>query len=163
MSHEKRHAVLTCGFNKRFDKRVMLRTLARLRGSALRGRALGRALFIAMLAIALGFAAPEKIDSAKADLLKPVDTFSLKLYLYNQTPNWEQFECAHDLAMKESSWRYTAVNDKSGAYGLFQSMSDYAPTWDPYEQIDKAKIYIESRYDGSWCKAYKHLVRFGWH
>lgn len=163
MSHEKRNAVLTCGFTKRFDKGIMLRTLARLRGSALRGRALARALFIAMLAISLSVAMPEKIDSAKADLLKPVDIESLEEYLMTKTDSQKQYECAHKLAMRESSWRYDAVNSSSGAYGLFQSMSDYAPTWDPYEQIDKAKIYIDSRYDGSWCKAYRHLVRYGWH
>lgn len=154
---------LTCGFVFRFDSRAMLRTLARLRGSALRGRALARVMFIAMLATNIAFAASEKTSSADAETFKPFNQMNLKLYLHNQIDDWDQFDCAVQLAQKESGWRYWAKNKDSGAYGLFQSMSDYAPEWSPFEQIDKHIIYIASRYDGSWCAALSHLERQGWH
>ena len=163
MSHKKRHAVLTCGFVQRFDKHAMLRTLARLRGSALRGRALGRAIVILAVLMTVSFAGSEKIDSAKAATYKPVTNLDLKDYLSKIVDNKRQYDCAERLAQHESGWRYWAKNKESGAYGLFQSMSDYAPYWDPYTQIDKAQIYIEARYDGSWCEALRHLERNGWH
>ena len=125
----------------------MLRTLARLRGSALRGRALGRVLFIAMLAIALGFAAPEKIDSAKADLLKPVDTFSLKLYLYNQTPNLK--ELSKILGVCEFSvWRILRRFEIK--YSRKKTFEKYLET-----DIEKEKVYqlykeLKEKYKKEW-------------
>jgi hypothetical protein len=144
----------------------MLRTLARLRGSALRGRALGRAIVISGLLMTYSFAATETSYSpAKAEeQQKPVyDVMNIKLYLHNKIDNWEQFECANQLGIRESNWRANAVNKDSGAYGIFQHMSEYAPKWDAYTQIDKHIEYIQRRYDGSWCKALLHLESRGWH
>ena len=163
MSQRKRHAALTCGFVPKLDKHVMLNPLARLRGSALRGWALGRAIVICSLAMTISFAGSEKISSAEADSFKPFNEMNLKLYLHNQINNWNEFECANELATRESNWRYWAVNKSSGAYGIFQHMSKYAPTWSPFEQIDKHIEYINARYDGSWCKALTHLKEQGWH
>jgi hypothetical protein len=163
MSQRKRHAVLTCGFVSKLDKPVMLKPLAPLRGGALRGSALGRAIVICSLAITIGFAGSEKIDTAEADSFKPFNTMNLKLYLHNQINDWNEFECANELGQRESSWRYWAVNKQSGAYGIFQHMSKYAPTWSPFEQIDKHIEYINARYDGSWCAALAKLKADGWH
>ncbi len=127
----------------KLDNRVMLRPLARLRGSALRGRALGRTIVILAVLMTYSFAAVEKIETANAER--------------------SEFQCANDLAIRESNWRVKAVNKESGAYGIFQHMSKYAPTWDAYEQIDKHIEYIEHRYDNSWCKALNHSLRYGWH
>ena len=71
MSQRKRNAALTCGFVPKLDKRVMLNPLARLRGSALRGWAFGRAIVICSLAMTISFAGSEKISSAEADSFKP--------------------------------------------------------------------------------------------
>ena len=65
-SHSKRHAALTCGFAFKLDKPGMLEPLARLRGSALRGRALARGVLIAVTALAICFADSEKIYTADA-------------------------------------------------------------------------------------------------
>ncbi len=157
-----RHAALTCGFVKTLDKYVMLRPLARLRGSALRGRALGRTIVILAVLMTYSFAAVEKIETANAEIEQPFHIDNVKLYLYNKL-EWSEFQCANELAIRESNWRVKAVNKDSGAYGIFQHMSKYAPTWDAYEQIDKHIEYIEARYDGSWCKALSHSLRYLWH
>jgi hypothetical protein len=147
----------------KLDKLGMLRTLARLRGSALRGRALGRSIVILAVLMTYSFAAAEEITTPTKEQ-KPVnDLMNIKLYLHNQINDWYEFECANVLAYKESSWRVDAVNKSSGAYGLFQHMSEHAPKWDAYQQIHKHIEYINHRYDGSWCKALSHLESRGWH
>ncbi len=93
----------------------------------------------------------------------PYNKMNVKLYLHNQISDWDQFECALELAHRESSFRYNAVNSTTGAYGLFQHMSDHAPKWDAFKQIDKHIEYINTRYSGSWCKALQHLKDENWH
>ncbi len=68
-----------------------------------------------------------------------------------ETPEGKQFRQAA---------RFQAA---TGAYGLFQHMSDYAPNWDAFKQIDKHIEYIDTRYSGSWCNALQHLRNKGWH
>ena len=163
MSQRVRHAEnprLNCN---KLDKLGMLRTLARLRGSALRGRALGRSIVILAVLMTYSFAAAEEITTPTKEQ-KPVnDLMNIKLYLHNQINDWDEFECANQLGIRESNWRVNAVNKSSGAYGIFQHMSEYAPNWDAYTQIDKHIEYIQRRYDGSWCKALRHLENRGWH
>jgi spore coat polysaccharide biosynthesis protein SpsF (cytidylyltransferase family) len=149
----------------KLDKHVMLSRLARLRGSALRRLALGRAIVILVLAMTHSVAASNALNTTTIDQ-KPFDrynTMNLKLYLHNQINDWNEFECANELAFRESSWRVDAVNKTTGAYGLFQHMSDYAKEWDAFKQIDKHVEYIDTRYSGSWCKALQHLRDKGWH
>lgn len=147
----------------KLDKGSMLNPLARLRGSALRGSALGRAIAISGMVIAVSVAGIQDIETANAEDTKPLNTMNLKLYLHNQLNDWDQFECANQLGIKESGWNYKAVNSESKAYGIFQHMSKYAKEWDAYTQIDKHIEYINHRYDGSWCKALSHLEQYGWH
>ena len=157
---------LTCGFVKVLDKLGMLRRLASLKGSSPRRPAIARALFIAGFAIALSVADQEKIytaDAESVEIQKPFDEMNLKLYLHNKLNDWDQFECANWLGIRESNWRPKAVNKQSGAFGIFQHMSEHAPKWDAYQQIDKHIEYINHRYDGSWCKALRHLETQGWH
>ena len=151
----------------KLDKHVMLSRLARLRGSALRRLALGRAIVIMLLAMTHSFAAasetntPNLITDEKP--FNVYNTMNVKLYLHNQISDWDQFECANELAFRESSWRSNAVNKTTGAYGLFQHMSDHAHKWDAFKQIDKHIEYIHTRYSGSWCNALQHLRDKGWH
>jgi len=165
MSQTKRHAQNSRVNADKLDIIGMIRPLARLRGSALRGRSLGRAIVILALSMTVSFASANELQNPSEEE-KPFNrynTMNLKLYLHNQIKDWDQFECAVELGYRESSWRTDAVNRDSGAYGLFQSMSDYAKQWDGFEQIDKHVLYIDSRYDGSWCKALRHLKEQGWH
>lgn len=157
--------LLTCGFVNRFDMLGMLNRLARLKSSALRRAALGRAIVVLAMATTMSVAAASEINNGITDQ-KPFNQYNdmnLKLYLHNQIQDWDQFLCAVELAQRESSWNYKARNMRSGAYGLFQSMSGYADGWDPFEQIDKHVTYVDARYDGSWCKALRHLKGQGWH
>ena len=141
----------------------MLSTAAPLRGGAQRRRALGRAIVIMLAVMTFSALSTQKTYTADADSFKPLDIMNVKLYLHNKINNWEQFECANELGIRESNWRVNAVNKDSGAYGIFQHMSKYAPMWDGYTQIDKHIEYIESRYSGSWCAALKHLEVRNWH
>lgn len=165
MSQRVRHAQKPRLNLNKLDKPIMIRPLARLRGSALRGRSLGRVIVILALSMTVSVAAAQEINNSTTDE-KPFNIYNkmnVKLYLHNTINDWEQFDCALELAYRESSFRYDAVNKTSGAYGLFQHMSNHAHKWDVFEQIDKHKIYIDSRYDGSWCKALDHLKGKGWH
>lgn len=167
MSQRTKNKALNSTFVSRFDKPTMLKRLARLKGSALHRKALGRAIVILLLAMTHSFAAASETNTPNITTdqkpFNPYNTMNLKLYLHNSIGDWDQFECANELAFRESSWRTNAVNKSSGAYGLFQSMSDYAVTWDGFEQIDKHIEYITTRYSGSWCDALQHLKDKGWH
>ena len=163
MSQRERHAQKARIKADELDKPIMIRPLARLRGSALRGRSLGRVIVILALSMTYSVAAAKEISNKEVEQKPSYDVMNIKLYLHNKLNDWDQFECANQLGIKESNWRATAVNEQSGAYGIFQHMSEHAKHWDAYEQIDKHIIYINSRYDGSWCKALKKLQTEGWH
>ena len=147
------------------DKLGMLRRLARLKGSALRRLALGRAIVVLVMATTFSVAGTQALQTVPIEEkpFNPYNKMNVKLYLHNEIRDWDEFECALELAHRESSFRYNAVNKTTGAYGLFQHMSDYAPQWDAFKQIDKHVEYIDARYSGSWCKALQHLERFNWH
>jgi hypothetical protein len=147
----------------KLDKPVILSTAAPLKGEARRRRGLGRAIVVLLLATTMGFASASELKTADIEEKPVYDLMNVKLYLHNQINNWDQFVCANELGFRESTWRYDAVNKSSGAYGIFQHMSNSAPNWDAYKQIDKHIEYIDARYDGSWCKALDHLESRGWH
>jgi len=151
------------GVMRVLDKPGMIEPLARLRGSALRGRSLARAMLIILTALSISVASANDLEKATVDEKPAYDLMNVKLYLHNKINNWQEFECANELGIRESNWRPTAINKESGAYGIFQHMSDHAYKWDAYKQLDKHIEYIDARYEGSWCKALDHLVRFGWH
>jgi hypothetical protein len=150
-----RHAVLTCGFVFRLDRRGMLTRLASLKGSSLRRPALARGLFIAGLAIALSCAGSIKATANQ----KPFHVMNIKLYAYNKL-NWTEFQCYNWLIIAESNWNYRSRNGSH--YGLGQMRSKWYGTLNPYEQIDAHITYIRYRY-GDACKAYKHWENKGWH
>jgi hypothetical protein len=151
----KRHAVLTWAFVKTLDKHAMLSRLARLRGSALRRLALGRAIAVLLFVTAVSVA-----GSPKAYSQKPLNIMNIKLHAYNKL-NWEQFECYNWLIHHESRWNYKAKNGSH--YGLGQMRSKWYGTLNPYKQIDAHLDYIKHRYNGDTCKALSHWERKGWH
>ncbi len=141
----------------------MLNRLARLKGSALRRAALGRAIVILALLMTYSVAGADDVNTATKEDKPAYDVMNVKLYLHNKIKNWNEFECANQLGIKESNWRVDAINKESGAYGIFQHMSSHAHKWDAYTQMNKHIEYINARYDGSWCKALNHLMENGWH
>jgi hypothetical protein len=143
-------------FCQRLDKHVMLRTLARLRGSALRGRALGRAIVILALAMTQSVAVTQESNANQ----KPFHVMNIKLYAYNKL-SWDQFQCYNWLIYHESRWNYKARNGSH--YGLGQMRSKWYGTLNPMAQIDAHLDYIKHRYKGDACKALSHWERKGWH
>jgi hypothetical protein len=154
---EMRHAALTCTFVKSIDTSGMLRTLARLRGSALRGRALGRSIVILAVLMTVSVAS---VQNTYGNVQKPVNIMNIKLYAYNKL-TWDQMQCYNELIHHESRWNYKARNGSH--YGLGQMRSKWYGTLNPYKQIDAHLRYIEARYQGCACKALKHWERKGWH
>ena len=146
---------LTCGFVNALDNHAMLSRLARLRGSALRRLALGRAIAVLLFVTALSVAGSQKAYSQK-----PPNIMNIKLYAYNKL-TWEQFQCYNWLIFKESSWNPKAKNGSH--HGLGQMRSTWYATLNPYKQIDAHLRYIKHRYNGDSCKALAHLERKGWH
>jgi len=148
---------LTCGFVDGFDTRGMLSGICR--GSEPRGRfrALGRALFIGLMAsfISLPF--------ATSSYAWKNHEMNLKLYAYNniKDKDWDQFICFVDLIEVESRWDYKAQNKSH--YGLGQMRSTWYRDLTPRQQIKAHLRYIDHRYQGDICKAYKHWVKYGWH
>ncbi|MEU6353988.1 transglycosylase SLT domain-containing protein [Streptomyces sp. NPDC047072] len=80
-----------------------------------------------------------------------------------------QFQCFSNIVDHESSWKYTAVNASSGAYGLFQAlpgskMSSVGADWrtNPATQIKWGLNYMDSRY-GSPCEAWSFWQANHWY
>jgi hypothetical protein len=148
---------LTWAFVKPIDTSGMLRTLARLRGSALRGRALGRSIVILAVLMTLSVAS---VQNTYGNVQKPLNIMNIKLYAYNKL-TWDQFQCYNWLIHHESRWNYKAVNGSHT--GLGQMRSKWYGTLNPFKQIDAHLKYINHRYNGDTCKALSHWERKGWH
>lgn len=80
-----------------------------------------------------------------------------------------QFQCFSNIVDHESSWKYTAVNPSSGAYGLFQAlpgskMSSVGDDWrtNPATQIKWGLNYMNSSY-GSPCQAWTFWQANHWY
>ncbi|WP_405648034.1 transglycosylase SLT domain-containing protein [Streptomyces sp. NBC_00019] len=80
-----------------------------------------------------------------------------------------QWTCFSNIVDHESSWKYTAVNASSGAYGLFQAlpgskMSSVGDDWrtNPATQIKWGLNYMDSRY-GSPCEAWSFWQANNWY
>jgi hypothetical protein len=81
----------------------------------------------------------------------------------------DQFGCLDKLWQKESGWRHTAENPRSGAYGIPQSlpaskMAAAGPDWrtNPATQIAWGLQYIADAY-GSPCAAWRHSQAVNWY
>ncbi|WP_331737625.1 transglycosylase SLT domain-containing protein [Streptomyces sp. NBC_00019] len=80
-----------------------------------------------------------------------------------------QWTCFSNIVDHESSWKYTAVNASSGAYGLFQAlpgskMSSVGDDWrtNPATQIKWGLNYMNSVYD-SPCDAWSFWQANHWY
>ncbi len=83
--------------------------------------------------------------------------------------NQQQFNCLNSLWMRESGWRWNAMNPSSGAYGIPQSlpggkMASAGADWrtNASTQIRWGLDYIRGRY-GSPCGAWGHSMSTGWY
>ena len=93
-----------------------------------------------------------------------------KLLWHTSKAEWK---CLYDLNMQESKWDYKAVGAKTSqgrAYGIAQALPadkyEYiSKDWrtNPMTQVVWQKKYIEIRYAGKPCYAWKHELRKGWY
>ncbi len=118
----------------------MLSRLARLRGSALRRLALGRAIAVLLFVTAFSVASVQNSFGN----VQNYKTMNIKLYAYNKL-SWDQFQCYNWLIFHESRWDYKARNKSH--YGLGQMRSKWYGTLNPFRQIDAHLDYIKHRYN----------------
>lgn len=147
---------LTCGYVNGLDDRDTLSLPAGGVGARAGAVASVRALFITLFAFInlLSFSQPNSYAWKNHSM-------NLKLYAHNEIKEWSEFECYVELIYKESSWDYKARNGSH--WGLGQMRSAWYGTLSPRKQIKAHLRYLESRYDGSPCKALRHFQRIGWH
>jgi hypothetical protein len=100
-------------------------------------------------------------DSGSIDAIQPKDYVRLAL------PKKEA-KCLSRLIGKESAWDHKAVGNlnsptKSYVYGLLQLKNPIVKDKSPIEQIHYGLKYIDHRYQGNACNAWKHWKDKGWH
>jgi hypothetical protein len=94
-------------------------------------------------------------------------TYNPKKYI-NGTMTNQEAKCIRLLIGKESAWNYKAVGNlsspsKSYVYGLLQIKNPIAKDMNPMQQIQLHMRYLEHRYQGLTCNAWKHWQLKGWH
>jgi hypothetical protein len=141
---------------KILDKGITLSVPARGVRARAGALAIGRSLFILLLAVLMNLSFSQPKSYAWKN-----HSMNLKLYAHNQIKDWSEFECYVELIHRESSWRYWVRNGSHT--GLGQMRSEWYGQLSPRKQIKAHLKYIDHRYEGSACKALKHLLRKGWH
>ena len=96
-----------------------------------------------------------------------IDAIDPKRYVYLALPKKEA-SCLSRLIGKESAWNPKAVGNlnsptKSYVYGLLQLKNPIVKDKSPIEQIHFGLKYIDHRYQGNACNAWKHWKDKGWH
>ena len=155
---DKRNAALTCGYANTFDSAGTL-TARALKGSKRAALRIAR-LVAYVIGITL-FVPMGNADGGSVDAIEP------KTYI-RLTLNKTEAICLSRLIGKESAWNTEAVGNlnsptKSYTYGLLQLKNPIVKDKDAITQIHYGLRYIEHRYEGDTCKAWKHWVKRGWH
>lgn len=130
-----------------------------LKGS---GRAASRIARTVALAIGISLCLPMSHASSGS-----IDAINPKNYIKAIMPKHEA-QCLSKLIGKESSWNTKAIGNlkspnKNYTYGLLQLKNPIVKDKSAIEQIHYGLRYINHRYSGSSCLAWKHFQRKGWH
>jgi hypothetical protein len=83
------------------------------------------------------------------------------LVAMNHLGDLEEAQCWVRLIWQESRFNPNARNGSH--YGLAQMRNDNVRTLTPRQQVRWHMRYIDHRYNGSACKAERHLIKKGWH
>jgi hypothetical protein len=142
----------------------MLDWLGTLLARALRGsgRALKRIARPVAIVIGISLCLPmSHASSGSIEAIHPKDYVRLAL-------DKREAKCLSRLIGKESAWNHKAVGNldsptKSYVYGLLQLKNPIVKDKSPIEQIHYGLKYIDHRYQGDTCKAWKHWKDKGWH
>jgi len=126
------------------------------------GRALKRIARPVAIVIGISLCLPmSNATSGSIDAIHPKDYVRLTL-------DKREAKCLSRLIGKESAWNHKAVGNldsptKSYVYGLLQLKNPIVKDKSPIEQIHYGLKYIDHRYQGDTCKAWKHWKDKGWH
>jgi hypothetical protein len=142
----------------------MLDRLGTLLARALKGseRALKRIARSVAIVIGISLCVPmSHATSGSIEAIHPKDYVRLAL------PKKEA-KCLSRLIGKESAWNHKAIGNlnsptKSYVYGLLQLKNPIVKDKSPIEQIHFGLKYIDHRYQGNACNAWKHWKDKGWH
>ena len=99
-------------------------------------------------------------SSGSIDAIHPKDYVRLAL-------DKKEAKCLSRLIGKESAWNHKAIGNlnsptKEYVYGLLQLKNPIVKDKSPIEQIHFGLKYIDHRYQGDTCKAWKHWKDKGW-
>lgn len=86
---------------------------------------------------------------------------SAKEFARSMISSKEQYVCLARLYGKESAWNYKAKNGSH--YGIPQGRSEYLKTATAQQQVIWGLNYINHRYSGKPCLAWKHWQQRNWH
>ena len=140
----------------------MLDRLGTLLARALRGseRALKRIARSVAIVIGISLCVPmSHATSGSIEAIHPKDYVRLIL-------DKREAVCLSRLIGKESAWNSKAIgnlNSPNKVYGLLQLKNPIVKDKSPIEQIHFGLKYIDHRYQGDTCKAWKHWKDKGWH
>jgi hypothetical protein len=100
-------------------------------------------------------------DSGSIEAIQPKRYIQLAL-------DKREASCLSKLIGKESAWNPKAIGNlnsptKQYVYGLLQLKNPIVKDKSPIEQIHYGLKYIDHRYQGDTCKAWKHWKDKGWH
>lgn len=112
----------------------------------------------ALLALVVGLS--NTITNANAYPLKR-EQQDWALVAMNHLPSLQESQCWVELIWKESTFNPKAKNGSH--YGLAQMRNSKVKGLSAREQVRWHMRYLDHRYQGSACKALKHLKTKGWH
>ena len=149
-----RHADVTCDYADMLDPFGTLTGLEQPNCSERTAKRLVRSVAIVMgisLFLPMASAVPATIDPKQ----------SAKAFARSMISSKEQYVCLARLYGKESAWNYKAKNGSH--YGIPQGRSEYLKTATAQQQVTWGLNYINHRYDGKPCNAWKHWQQRNWH
>lgn len=149
-----RHADVTCGYVERLDSFGTLTGLEQPNCSARTVKRLVRAVAIVIgisLFLPMASAVPATIDPKQ----------SAKEFARSMISSKQEYVCLARLYGKESAWNPSARNGSH--YGIPQGKSIYLKTATAQEQVVWGLNYINHRYSGKPCLAWKHWQQRNWH
>jgi hypothetical protein len=141
-----------------------LDTYGTLQARAHKGLTPGRLRLARGVAFVIGISLSIPMASADSG---SIDAITPKRYIQLALPKKEAI-CLSRLIGKESAWNHKAIGNlgsptKSYVYGLLQLKNPIVKDKTPIEQIHFGLKYINHRYQGDTCKAWKHWKDKGWH
>lgn len=149
---------LTSTFNKKLS--TCLTSVIRLQSSFRAAVAVRSGRTLKLLGALYAIAALVTITMLPASATTHQTSDHYKLYLHSKIVNYNQFQCAVEVAHRESRWNWRAVNGNH--YGLFQMNNKQVQYMNPYTQIDWWLRYVHKRYKNQPCLSLKHLKSKGW-